>query len=379
MSVTINGTTGIDAVQSGTVDLTTDVTGVLPNANGGTGTATFNTSFKNRIINGAMMIDQRNAGAAVTGNAWAVDRFRAFIFGIDQLVLTTQQDTSAPAGFVNSYKATVTTAETTFTDTEDCSIIQLVEGNNIADLGWGTANASAVTLSFWVRSSLTGTFGGCLQNNGGTYSYPFSYTISVADTWEYKTIIIEGETTGTWLTTNGIGVRVNWSLGSGVDRLGTAGAWVASNVRGVTGQVQLAETVNATWQITGVQLEKGSTATSFDYRPYGTELQLCQRYYQNVKAQIGCAATTTSINGAGALPVTMRDEPSIGKTSGTFAFGDMVSVLYTSTSTPTLSTSNNYRSINFLLGGFTGLTQYRSYRHEPDATYVALFTVSAEL
>jgi len=132
-----------------------------------------------------------------------------------------------------------------------------------------------------VRSSLTGTFGGALANNGGTRTYPFTYTISVANTWEQKSVTIAGDTSGTWLTTNGVGLTLQIGLGVGSTYSGTAGSWAATNYLSATGATSVVGTNGATFYITGVQLEVGSTATSFDYRPYGTELALCQRYHEN--------------------------------------------------------------------------------------------------
>jgi hypothetical protein len=235
--------------------------------------------FVNRIINGDMRIDQRNAGAAVTtSSAFPVDRFSAF--NSTDGAFSAQQDSSAPAGFVNSVKWTTTTADGTLTTDQNAQIFQRIEGTNVSDLGWGTASAKTVTLSFWVRSSLTGTFGGALKNSANTRSYPFTYAISVADTWEQKSVVIDGDTSGTWLTTNGIGVTLTFGLGAGPDRSGTAGAWNSNNNNSATGAVSVIGTLNATWYITGVQLEVGSVATPFERRPYGTELALCQRYYQ---------------------------------------------------------------------------------------------------
>jgi hypothetical protein len=239
--------------------------------------------MKNRIINGAMVIDQRNAGAAVTVNSgsqtFAVDRF----YGTGQTsdgVYTLQQSSTAPAGFVNSVVATVTTADSSIGATQNYLFRQRIEGYNIADLNWGSANAKTVTLSFWVRSSLTGTFGGTLHNGNGDRFYPYSYTISAANTWEQKTITIAGDTTGTWETTNGIGLNVIWSLGTGSTYLASSSAWTATTYTGFTGQTNLIGTSGATFYITGVQLEVGSSATGFEYRQFGTELNLCQRYYQ---------------------------------------------------------------------------------------------------
>jgi hypothetical protein len=244
------------------------------------------TGFKNRIINGAMVIDQRNAGAAVTtSSSFPVDRF--IMNNATDGAFSAQQNASAPTGFVNSLKLTTTTADATLAGTQNLHIAQKIEGFNIADLAWGTANAATVALSFWARSSLTGTFGGALRNATDNRSYAFTYSISAVDTWEYKTVVIPGDTTGTWLSTNGVGVSVFFGLGAGPDRSGTAGAWASTAYVSATGAVSVVGTLNATFYITGVQLEKGSTATSFDYRPYGTEMPLCQRYYEKMFEPFG--------------------------------------------------------------------------------------------
>ena len=238
--------------------------------------------FKNRIINGGMVLDQRNAGASVTVNSSAnffgVDRWFATGQGTDG-VFTVQQSSTAPAGFKNSLLATVTTSDASIGASQIYVLGQRIEGLNVSDLGWGATGASSVTLSFWVRSSLTGTFGGCVTNETG-YSYPFTYTISAANTFEQKTVTITGPTAGTWLTTTGVGVVVIFTLGSGSTFSGPPNAWASSVYYGATGQTQIMSTNGATFYITGVQLEKGSTATSFDFRGYGRELMLCQRYYQ---------------------------------------------------------------------------------------------------
>jgi len=245
---------------------------------------------RNRIINGAMVVDQRNAGAAVTVNAealfFASDRFRA-VGQASPGVYTLQRVTDAPAGFVNSAKVTVTTADASLSASDRYFYQQVIEGNNVADLNFGLNTAQTITVSFWVKSSLTGSFGGSLYNNAGTRSYPYSYTISVANTWEYKTITIAGDTTGTWPTDNTGWGRLTWSFGSGSTFSSTANSWQAGQFEGVTGQVQLISTLSATWQITGVQLERGSTASSFEYRSFGTELALCQRYLPAFTAQSG--------------------------------------------------------------------------------------------
>ena len=273
--------------------------------------------FKNRIINGNMTISQRTAGASVTVNsgvdAFPVDRFACSGHSADG-VFTAQQSSVAPSGFTRSVICTVTTADSSIGATQRYFIEQKVEGFNTADFMWGTANAQTVTLSFWVRSSLTGTFGGSLV--GGQY-YPFSYVINAANTWEYKTVTVAGSTSGTWDTTNGVGVEVLFSLGCGSSRKGTANAWTDSVFLAPTGSVDLIATNGATFYITGVQLEKGSTATSFDYRPYGTELMLCQRYCQFNQSATGEAGSSTE--GAFVVPfyVVMRATPTMSLVVGT--------------------------------------------------------------
>tara|TARA_R110002126_G_scaffold171344_3_gene320136 strand:- start:212 stop:1306 length:1095 start_codon:yes stop_codon:yes gene_type:complete len=239
----------------------------------------------NRIINGDMRIDQRNAGAAVTLTAttasYITDRW--YCNNTSDAVLSVTRDTSAPSGFTNSTKVTVSTADASIGATQNSYFAQWIEGYNSADLAWGTASASTVTLSFWVRSSLTGTFGGVLTNSAIDRSYPFTYSISSANTWEQKSITVAGDTSGTWLKDNGVGVRVWFALGTGSTYTGTAGVWAGTEYRGATGQTDIIATSGATWQITGVQLEKGSTATDFEYVDYGRQLQMCQRYYQQIK------------------------------------------------------------------------------------------------
>jgi hypothetical protein len=276
------------------------------------------TGFKNRIINGDMRIDQRNAGASVTPSSTVADTYsldRWCTYGSAASKFSVQQNAGSvtpPAGFRN-YIGVTSLAATSVGASDQYYLAQYIEGFNTADLMFGSASASTITFSFWVRSSLTGTFGGSLTNSALNRSYPFSYTISSANTWEQKFITLTGDTSGTWLTTNGVGLRVHFGLGVGSSLSGTAGAWAGSAFISATGAVSVVGTNGATFYITGVQLEKGSTATSFDYRPYGTELQLCQRYCYvlapgvgNVRAALSGNFASTLAFPTAFLPVPMR-------------------------------------------------------------------------
>ncbi len=281
--------------------------------------------LKNRIINGDMRIDQRNAGTVTVNSSglYTVDRWQANQTSAGKF--SVGKSTVAPAGFTNSYLATSLSAYSV-SSSDIFFFLQQIEGLNVADLGWGTSSAQTVTLSFWVRSSLTGTFGGVFTNSAGNRSYPYTYTINSANTWEQKSVTVAGDTTGTWLTDNGIGISVIFGLGGGASRSGTAGSWQAANLYTATGATSLVGTNGATFYITGVQLEVGSTATPFERRMYGQELALCQRYYwmmvkQTTATIIALANMSyynnTYLGGNITLPVTMRTAPSLDAASGT--------------------------------------------------------------
>ena len=319
--------------------------------------------FRNRIINGDMRIDQRNAGAAVTtDNSYAVDRWQNN-FSTDG-AFSAQQDSSAPTGFINSIKFTTTTADASLGATQYLYVRQKIEGTNISDLAWGTANAKTVTLSFWVRSSLTGTFGGALWNSAFNRSYPFTYTISAANTWEQKSVTIAGDTSGTWLTTTGIGINVGFGMGAGSTYSGTAGAWAAAGYVSATGATSVIGTLNATWYVTGVQLEVGSVATPFERRPYGTELQLCQRYYYKIYPNVsgdvlsnGFAFSTTGFAGIGQFPVPLRASPSALEQTGTatdYAWNGSTNVACSAVPTFVTRTNEWMHQTNFTVA--SGLT-----------------------
>jgi hypothetical protein len=261
--------------------------------------------LKNRIINGDMRIDQRNAGASIsnntTGTQFSLDRW--LIYGSQASKFNIQQNAGSvtpPTGFTN-YLGCTSTSAYTVTSTDEFDVIQRIEGYNMSDFGWGTANAKTVTLSFWARSSLTGTFGGVFGNSSLNRVYVFSYTISAANTWEYKTVTITGDTTGTWDSTNGKGIQIYFSLGCGSTYQGTTGSWGSTLYLAPTGQTSVVGTNGATWYITGVQLEIGTSATPFERRIFGQELILCQRYFQksyDLNVAIGYVGT---VNGSVAI------------------------------------------------------------------------------
>ena len=369
--------------------MTTIINGSSPSITFSDGSAQTSATrpFLNRLINGGMTIDQRNAGASVSGNNnYTLDRWQALVSASGKY--TVQQDAGAvtpPAGFTD-YLGVTSSSAYSVSSGDYFTINQRIEGFNCADLNWGSASAKTITLSFWVRSSLTGTFGGSLRNSASNRSYPFSYTINSANTWEFETITIAGDTSGTWLTTNGIGIDINFSLGAGSAFSGTAGAWAGSNFFSATGATSVVGTNGATFYITGVQLEVGSTATSFDYRPYGTELALCQRYYYKLAIGQGnsrvlsgyISSTTQSINLLN-MPVSMRTSPTALETSGTAAH---YSVAYTNTETNCSAVpSYNDASVNTVsvIGAVaSGLTagQGCQLRYINASAYLA---VSAEL
>jgi len=284
--------------------------------------------FKNRIINGAMVIDQRNAGASVTTNnniAYGLDRWSFRGTYTTARTFSYVKDTTVyPTGFSSSLKITVGTSGAPATG--DAFLFkQPIEGFNLSDLDYGLATAKTLTLSFWVRSSVTGTYGLEIVSYNSTGNiirgYGSSYTISSANTWEQKSIVITGDTAQALQTDNKISLTVLFDLGSGSSRIAPAqNAWAASGDSespAVSGGVALIANAGATFYITGVQLEIGSTATSFDYRPYGTELALCQRYFYAVGGVLGIAAGSTDIRMPSVFPVQMRATPTVTANTGT--------------------------------------------------------------
>lgn len=275
------------------------------------------TGFKNRVINGAMVFDQRNAGASVTPttSTYTLDRWHAIMQVTSKY--SVQQNAGSvtpPVGFTKYLGITSLSSYSTGA-AEAFLLNHYIEGCNTADFAFGTASATSITLSFWVRSSLTGVFSLSICNELANRVYITNYTINSANTWEPKTITITGDTSGTWQTNKAIGAQIRFDLGSGANFNGTAGAWGSSNLLRTSGSQSIVGTNGATFYLTGVQLEKGSTATSFDYRPYGAELSLCQEYYWNAIGVFGNIPAwtwqTTQFGTTIWFPVAMRTAPTI--------------------------------------------------------------------
>jgi hypothetical protein len=284
--------------------------------------------LKNRIINGDMVIDQRNAGASVSNaNGFITDRWSLSKYDPTGGSYSGQQVSDAPTGFKNSLKVTVTSSITQSAD-QYWQAFQIIEGYNIADLGFGTSSPSQITVSFWVKSSVTGTYSIAFYNEGVgsvTRAYVTTYVINTANTWEQKSVTITGDGAsgaGYWGSTNNAGLGLYFDLGCGTNQQATANTWASGNVRRVSGTIRLMNTSSATWQITGVQLERNTTATPFEWLPYGTELALCQRYFQVIVSGSGyfsnaSAQTSTNAFGMYTLPVTMRTAPTGSVVTGT--------------------------------------------------------------
>ena len=313
---------------------------------------------RNLIINGDMRIDQRNAGSSVTATGaapYTLDRWLAYSSPTSKF--TVQQNAGSvtpPVGFTN-YLGAVSSSSYSLNATDVFVINQNIEGLNIANLAWGTANAKTVTLSFQVYSSLTGTFGGVLRNSADNRSYPFTYSIASANTWTSISVTVAGDTSGTWLTNNGVGIRVSFGLGVGSTYSGTAGAWAGTSYQGATGATSVVGTSGATFYITGVQLEVGDIATPFEHRPYDMELQRCMRYYEQYAGANSHGGLYTSGVYLGHIQYKVRKR-----------------------TRPTLTGTGNYSGLSNSSGGDEGGTD-NMYFNGGTSTYVITLKIDAEL
>ena len=323
--------------------------------------------MKNIVINGDMSISQRHGTSSVTqnDNIYSVDRFG--FYASQSSKLTVQQNAGSvtpPSGFKN-YLGYTSSSAYTVGSSETFISVQVIEGYNVAYLDFGTANAKSITLSFWVRSSLTGTFGGALRNADATRSYPFTYSISLANTWEKKSITFEGDTSGTWNTTNGYGLGLMFGLGVGSTLSSTAGSWQSGAYYSATGATSLVGTNGATFYITGVQLEAGTTASDFEFLPVDVNLRRCQRYYEKSYTQATTPGTVTNdgrnmvffsntgsgyVGGFVKYVVTKRTTPTITiYAPGNGASGDADFYIFGSSSTQASIVLNESNDVGFEL------------------------------
>jgi hypothetical protein len=380
--------TGILEIRTGTGAGTTAITVGTNQAVtiGGNNISAVNSlGFRNRIINGDMRIDQRNNGASVTpaNSAYTLDRWmarstQASKYSVEQTIA----GVAAPAGFTD-YLGVTSLSAYSVGASDFFFVAQLIEGFNAADLAWGTANAQTVTLSFWVRSSLTGTFGGSVRAGGSTRSYPFSYTISAANTWEQKTVTIAGDTSGTWNTNNTTWGEIDFALGAGGNFSGTAGAWSGSTLVSATGATSVVGTNGATFYITGVQLEAGSVATPFERRDYGRELIMCQRYCNVLRPNASASGlfsglwfSATSVLVTYTYPVVMRASP----TATVSAASDFICVGGANADAASSVTASGTSTTNTRFGFVSSVsrTQGQGAIIQSD-TSAAVLTLSAEL
>jgi hypothetical protein len=377
------------AANLGALGTNAGTTGILPAAGGGTAGTNGAIGFKNRIINSGMGIDQRNNGGSVTATsseAYTVDRWACYSSPSSKF--TVQRNGGAvtpPAGFTY-YLGITSSSAYTVTSSDWFSIEQAIEGYNIIDLAWGTASAKAVSLSFQVYSSLTGTFGGSVRNSAANRSYPFTFTVSSANTWTTISIAIAGDTSGTWTSTNAAGLWLFFDMGAGTGNRGTAGAWASANYVGATSStVQVVANNAATFYITGVQFEAGSTATNYDFRSYVTELMFCYRYYFDTASQTNGGAGSgllgammvKSFNGNEAAgfnkwPTPMRATPTItcfgnNGTAGQlhrFASGDV-------------GTNINFNNVTY--NGFTAVNETGTFTTTEPNMYGGRIIANAEI
>lgn len=315
--------------------------------------ASINSTFiglgRNRLINGDMRIDQINAGAAATSNSGAaaqtLDGITNGSVTVSGAVLTYQRSTATPpTGFTHFLRITCTTADASIGAGDAVFFDRNIEGYFVDDMLFGTANAKTITLSFWVRSSLTGTYSGAFQNSAQNRSYPFEYTINAANTWEQKTVTLTGDLTGTWVAATGIGLRLRMALALGSDFTGTANAWNGNLDLGTANQVNfVSSSTSRTYDITGMQLEIGSVATAFEYRPISTEVLYCQRYYRKSYAIDTAIGTNTS---ASRIQMTLGQTGATTMYTGTLFFGEYMRGVPTITLYAQDGTSGNWNFVS---------------------------------
>ena len=318
--------------------------------------------MKNRIINGGMDISQRGTSFASPANgSYTLDRWGVYYVNDGAITITQNSDAPTNNEFQNSLRVTVNTSDTSIAAGQYSVISQTIEGYNVRDLIGRT-----FTVSFWVRSSKTGIHCFRMCNIGADRSYIVEYTITVADTWQYKTVTITGglPTAGTWNYTNSEGLYITFSLAVGSTFQTTAGTWNTGNFLGTSNQVNCLDLAGNIFAITGVQLEVGAVATPFEHRLYGAELALCQRYYWRyapgfISAYIAPVSVTTTTNCSAyfSLPVPMRSVPALEQSGTASDYAVVVSNVITALTSMVLSSitySTSYiKLVPVVSGGLT--------------------------
>jgi len=336
---------------------------------------------RNIVINGDMKVSQR--GTSFTGFSasvnYSLDRFANY-HSSDGAFTISQETSVVPTDFTHALKILTTTADSSITASQRLIVFTRCEGNNVSHLNWGTSAAETVTLSFYVRSSITGTHGGAIGNGSDNRNYPFTYTISSADTWERKTITISGDQTGTWATGTGRSLQIVWGLGVGSTFSGSAGAWASGDINSATGATTgVLGTLNATWYLTGVQLEVGTVATPFEHRSVGQELALCQRYFQKIGNMAGICNGSTTLTALGPYPVELRATPTVGQT-GVFNAQNSSDINSTQSGTGLGSNLGTSKSMfQASIPNFSGLTAPEPIIVAVPANNGNRFTLDAEL
>jgi len=348
-------------------------------------------NFRNIVINGNMAVSQRaTSEASITSDGYyTVDRWKTLLTTLG--TWTQSQDTDVPtgSGFATSLKMDCTTADASPAAGDRMFIYQRFEGQNLQYLKKGTSSAVPLTLSFWVKSVLTGTYICELGDNDNSRKISKSYTISDASTWEYKTITFPGDTTGTLDDDNANSLDVIWWLGAGTTytsgSLNTSWNGSVADANRAVGQVNLASSTSNDFWITGIQLEAGSVATDFEVVPYGQNLERCERYCiksgtgstHNSVGGLGLAFSTTQVDSNFYLYLPMRTIPSLTQ-SGNFQVSDAAAATATTSITLTSAQSSDYNiSVRSVVS--SGLTQFRPYRLEAANSTTAHLLLSAEL
>ena len=340
---------------------------------------------RNILYNGDAKISQRGTSDTVAATTkYVLDRWK-HEFNTSGVSITASQDTTdAPTdkGFGYAIKTVVGTAATSGSSNV-ADIRQALEGQDCQLLRFGTSDAQDATVSFWVRSSVTGTYCCAMRNVDGGVSQVKEYTISSANTWEYKTLTFSGDTTNALDNDNDVSIIMYWDLGTGSAlQTGTTDSWVSGAVRSTANQVDWVGTTGATFYLTGVQLEVGSVSTPYEHRSFGDELALCQRYFQKtISGFFGIADTSSSVVFGHPFPVTMRATPTISLYDGTgVRVGDLVSLGFNTTSGSVVSNYGTQYIAAFRVTGFSGLTTYRTYFSEINPpTYGDPYGFDAEL